>query len=130
MLYCFSSGSSLIGSNKRNVLAKSWAGPDSRQIDPYASTTKARDYSRPWLTGSKPVRAKSAEKEKDNLRPNRTPEQTKKGAERQPWNSSTIIATHDFDELFEMRHKARTNKAAAEYDGGLNCTQLLYYRLR
>ena len=104
-----------VGTNKRNMLAKSWAGPDSHHADPYASTAKPRDYSRPWLSGSRPIRAKSTEK--DNLRRERTPERTK---EREPWNRSTITPTQDFDELFEMRQKAKTESTGnnAGYYGG------------
>ena len=57
----------------QNLLAKSWAGPDSRtdgtQPRPSsASKTMGRDYPRPWLSGSKPMKSVGAG-DWDNMRP-------------------------------------------------------------
>ena len=57
----------------RNLLAKSWAGPDSRTDGTRprpssASKTMGRDYPRPWLSGSKPMKSVGAG-DRDNMRP-------------------------------------------------------------
>ena len=55
------------------MLAKSWAGPDSHtdgsKFRPSStSKTMGRDYPRPWLSGSKPMKSGGA-MDRDNMRP-------------------------------------------------------------
>lgn len=93
----------------RNLLAKSWAGPDShtdgtRPRPSSASKTMGRDYPRPWLSGSKPMKSVGAG-DRDNMRPPARTGQTQSDGERPPWNHRTAVPSQDFDEWFNMQHR-------------------------
>ncbi|EDO34003.1 predicted protein [Nematostella vectensis] len=98
---------------QRSALAKSWAAPDTS--DPYKDHTKQRDYQRPWLAGSKPLKTE----------PSRPGSKTKKAAEKGQWNNDTRVPTHDFDELFQYQNGPAKNKTV-DYDGAQtwNSTEL------
>ncbi|XP_020609864.1 uncharacterized protein LOC110048412 [Orbicella faveolata] len=95
----------------RSVLAKSWAGPDSHtegskfRPDSASKATAGRDYPRPWLSGSKPAKGIEA-MDRDNTRPPPRKAHTYNDNEKPPWNAKTAVPSHDFDEWFNMQHRA------------------------
>lgn len=94
---------------ERGMLAKSWAGLDSRADGSRprpssASKTMGRDYPRPWLSGSKPMRS-AGTGDRDNMRPPARTGQTQGDVERPPWDHRTAVPSQDFDEWFNMQHR-------------------------